>query len=140
MATARRKQKKRSGASAPIWIEKRAALAYHAEQLAEHGGLPGIRDEALLESALARPRNLAAYGSPRPSLFDLAAAYAWGLAHNHPFMDGNKRTALVVAFAFLERNGIEVRAAQEEAFVMFYDLAAGRVTEVALADWLERNA
>jgi death-on-curing protein len=140
MAASRRKQEQDNAVAAPCWMEKRVALACHAEQLAEHGGLPGIRDKALLESALARPRNLASYGNPAPSLFRLAAAYAWGLAHNHPFIDGNKRTALVVAFAFLERNGIDVHAAQEEAFVMFYDLAAGRVTEDALAEWLERNA
>lgn len=123
-----------------MWVEKRAAVAFHTEQLAEHGGAPGMRDEALLESALARPRNLFGYAEKRPSLGRLAAAYAWGIAHNHPFVDGNKRTALVVAFAFLERNGVEVTAGQEEACVMFEELAAGRVTEEELARWMERNS
>jgi death-on-curing protein len=123
----------------PVWIEKRAAVAFHAEQLAEHGGVAGIRDEALLESALARPKNLHSYAERRPSLCALASCYAWGLAHNHPFADGNKRTALVVAFAFLGRNGLEVKAAQEETYAIFQELAAGRVTEAMLAAWLEKH-
>jgi len=129
----------RRTARSPVWMEKRAALGFHAEQLAEHGGAAGMRDEALLESALARPRNLFAYAERPPSLSRLAAAYAWGIANNHPFFDGNKRTALVVAFAFLERNGVEMTAGQEETYVMFQELAAGRVTEKRLAEWMERN-
>jgi death-on-curing protein len=124
----------------PIWIEKRVALAYHNMQLAEHGGSAGVRDEGLLESAMARPQNIAAYASEPPTLFRLAAAYAFGIVRNHPFVDGNKRTALVVAIAFLERNGITFSASQQEAYLTFYDLAAGKFTEDELTAWFEKNS
>lgn len=124
----------------PVWIEKRVVLAYHNMQLAEHGGSAGVRDEGLLESALARPQNIAAYVDKPPALSRLAAAYASGIVRNHPFVDGNKRTALVVAIAFLERNGITFSASQQEAYVMFYDLAAGNVSEDELAAWFEKNS
>lgn len=122
----------------PIWIEKRVVLAYHDMQLAEHGGSSGVRDEGLLESALARPQNFAAYANEAPSLYRLSAAYAFGIAKNHPFVDGNKRTALVVAIAFLERNGVTFTATQEETYLTFYDLAAGKISEDELADWFEK--
>jgi death-on-curing protein len=124
----------------PVWIEKRVVLAYHDMQLAEHGGSTGVRDEGLLESALARPQNVAAYADDVPTLYRLAAAYAFGIARNHPFVDGNKRTALVVAIAFLERNGVAFAASQQEAYLTFYDLAAGKLTEDELSAWFEKNS
>lgn len=124
----------------PVWIEKRVVLVYHNAQLAEHGGSSGIRDEGLLESALARPLNIAAYASEPATFYRLAAAYAFGIARNHPFVDGNKRTALVVAVAFLERNGIAVTATQQEAYFTFYDLAAGKISEDELTAWFEEHS
>lgn len=124
----------------PIWIEKRVVLTYHDMQLAEHGGSTGVRDDGLLESALARPQNLAAYANEPPTLQRLAAAYAFGIARNHPFVDGNKRTALVVAIAFMYRNGIVFTATQQDAYLTFYDLAAGKLTEDELAVWFEANS
>ena len=120
------------------WLSERGVLATHAEQIAEHGGAPGVRDRGLLDSALARPRNLAAYGEP--SVFRLAAAYAFGIARNHPFVDGNKRTALVAAATFLLLNGYELAAPEVEAVEVFLRLADGSVDEGALAAWLERNS
>jgi death-on-curing protein len=124
----------------PVWIEKPVVLVYHNEQLAEHGGMQGIRDEGLLESALGRPQNLLAYADKEPSIFELAAAYAFGLVRNHPFHDGNKRTALVLAIAFLDLNGVEFHAAPDDVYFTFYELAAGRVTEEELSIWLSRNS
>jgi death on curing protein len=118
-----------------VWLDRRVVQAIHAEQIAEHGDLPGVRDEALLESALARRRNKAVY--IKPSGFELAAAYAFGLARNHPFADGNKRTALVSAFTFLELNGWEVTASEEEAVLIFLGLAADTSSEAELAAWLQ---
>jgi death-on-curing protein len=110
----------------------------HGELIAEFGGPPGLRDRALLESAAARPKHLATY--ERPSAFELAAAYAFGLARNHPFIDGNKRVALVAAFTFLELNGWEVQAEEAAAVLVFLDLAAGKLDERELAVWLEGNS
>jgi death-on-curing protein len=124
----------------PVWIEKRVVLAYHDMQLAEHGGSRGVRDEGLLESALARPQNIAAYASGATTVHRLAASYAFGNARNHPFVDGNKRTALVVSIAFLARNGIAFAASQEETYLIFYDLAAGKITEDELAKWFEAHS
>lgn len=124
----------------PIWIEKRVVLAYHDMQLAEHGGSSGVRDEGLLESAMARLQNIAAYSDTAPTLYKLAAAYAFGIVRNHPFVDGNKRTALVVSLAFLARNGIVFQADQQETYLVFYDLAAGNLGEEELAAWLEKNS
>jgi len=117
----------------PVWLRLEAILAAHDDQLAEHGGGVGIRDQGLLESALARPRNLFAYGEA--SLARLAAAYAFGIARNHPFVDGNKRTALVAAEGFLGLNGFDLTATDVESVSMFLSLAAGEVTEQQLADW-----
>jgi death-on-curing protein len=122
------------------WIDKKEVAAIHDKQLSLHGGSGGTRDEGLLESALARPLNLAAYASEPPSLPRLAASYAFGLAKNHPFVDGNKRTALVVSFTFLEMNGLEMTASQEDSFYIIYGLAAGKVTEDQLAAWFEKNS
>jgi death-on-curing protein len=121
-----------------IWLERRDVEAFHAAQIAEFGGLSGLRDAGGLESALARPLNLAAYG--KPSIFELAASYAFGIARNHPFVDGNKRTALVASFAFLELNGYEVSAPEADAVLTFVDLAAGRLTQEALSKWLEHHS
>jgi|TARA_Y100000296_G_scaffold40560_1_gene46792 death-on-curing protein len=116
-----------------IWVRHDVVLALHDEQIAEHGGLSGIRDAALVESALARPLNLAAYGEPDAA--DLAAAYAFGLARNHLFADGNKRSAAVVALTFLLLNGIEFEITEAELVVMTLALAAGDLTEDEVARW-----
>ena len=119
------------------WISKRALLLLHDESLAQHGGASGIRDDGLLESALARPENLLAYGSP--DLAELAASYAYGLAKNHPFVDGNKRAAFLATGLFLALNGQRLVVAQAKATVMVLDLAAGEITEAAFADWLRAH-
>jgi death-on-curing protein len=124
----------------PLWIDREQTLAIHARQISEHGGSSGVRDENLLESALARPQNLLAYSEKQPSLARLAAAYAFGIVRNHPFIDGNKRTALVVSFTFLILHGIVITAIREERYFMFYDLAAGHVSEEDLAAWFEKNS
>lgn len=116
-----------------VWVAASIALAVHDEQLAEHGGAAGVRDMGLVESALSRPMNVAAYGDPDVSA--LAAAYAFGLARNHPFIDGNKRTAFVVAEIFLRLNGFVSRASDADAVLIFLALAAGEMSEDALADW-----
>ena len=118
-----------------IWLDRRDVEAFHAIQIAEFGGLAGLRDAGALESAIGRPQNLAAYGEP--SVFDLAAAYAFGIARNHPFVDGNKRTALVASFTFLEINGWEVDAAETDAVLVFLDLASGKISQESLSTWIE---
>lgn len=120
-----------------VWIATPVADAAHREQLAEHGGGEGVRDAGLLESAMARPRNLAAYGDPDAAT--LAAAYAFGIARNHPFVDGNKRTAAVVCETFLALNGHGLTATDAELVVAFVALAAGELTEDELADWLREH-
>jgi death-on-curing protein len=122
----------------PRWIDKRALLLLHDEDLAEHGGLPGLRDEGLLDSALARPLNLLAYGEP--SMAALAAAYAFGIARNHPFADGNKRAAFLATGLFLGINGISFKPDQAEAYRVYFALAAGEVAEEELAAWIGRNS
>jgi death on curing protein len=117
----------------------REVLAIHELQLAHHGGASGIRDLGLLESAMARAQNIAAYAESVPSLAILAAAYGSGIVRNHPFVDGNKRTGLMAAFVFIERNGGKVTATQEEAYFALYDLAAGKLSEGSLAQWLDAN-
>jgi len=120
-----------------IWVVLEVAMAAHAEQLAEHGGGEGVRDPGALESAMARPRNLAAYGDPDAAA--LAAAYAFGIARNHPFDDGNKRTAAVVSEAFLALNGHALAASDAELVVAFLALAAGELSETELADWFRQR-
>ena len=120
-----------------LWVDLLVAQAAHGEQLAQHGGGTGVRDAALLESALARPQNLVAYGDPDAA--DLAAAYAFGIARNHPFVDGNKRTALVVCETFLGLNGYRLAATDAELVVLFLALAAGELSEDELADWLRER-
>jgi len=123
----------------PAWIRAIEALAFHAQQISWFGGSDGVRDRGLLESARARPKNLFAYADRALTMAELAAAYAVGIAGNHPFVDGNKRTAMQVAFVFLEFNGVLVTASQEEACLTFLSLAAGEITEAELAQWFERN-
>ncbi|MHB1702185.1 MAG: type II toxin-antitoxin system death-on-curing family toxin [Acidobacteriaceae bacterium] len=122
----------------PIWIEKREVLLAHSRQLAEHGGSDGIRDEGLLDSALAKPKNVFAYAD-EVSLARLAASYAFGIARNHPFLDGNKRTALVASEGLLRFNGHRVEAAPEDKYLTFLSLAEGSLSEAALADWFEQH-
>jgi death-on-curing protein len=124
----------------PIWIGLLEALVLHDLQLVAFGGAEGVRDRGALESALARPRNLLAYGKKRPSLAQLAATYAFGIIKNHPFLDGNKRTALVVAFTFVDVNGVEMNASEEDAYRVFMDLAAGQMSEGELAAWITENS
>ena len=116
------------------WVALNAVLAIHEEQLAEHGGLDGIRDRGQLESTLHRPRDLQSYG--QPDLADLAAAYAFGIARNHPFLDGNKRTSAVVTRLFLRLNGHDLDASQAERLAIWLALGAGETTEQALGDWM----
>ena len=121
-----------------IWVKFEFVLAVHKRQIAEHGGADGIRDEGLLNSALARPENLFAYGE-NVDLPALAASYAFGIAKNHPFLDGNKRTALVVAITFLKLNGSRPEAPLPEVYTQFLGLAEGSVTEDDLAAWLRER-
>jgi death on curing protein len=121
-----------------VWIEVRDALALHDRLLALDGGAAGVRDQGLLESALARPRQLSAYGD-RPSLIDMAAAYTAGIVRNHPFVDGNKRTGFVVGVLFLEMNGYRFTASEEDATQAVLNLAAGTLDETASAAWMHAN-
>ena len=122
-----------------VWIEQALVLAVHDRQLAEHGGSAGVRDEGLLESALARPQQLHAYGDPAPDLADLAASLAGGLARNHPFVDGNKRTAHVAYRTFLELNGAELVATDEDKYLAMLALAEGKLSEPDFAAWLRER-
>jgi death on curing protein len=121
----------------PEWVLKSIVLALQHEQLTEHGGSPGRRDEGLLESALERPTNLFRYSDP--DLADLAAAYAFGLAKNHPFVDGNKRTSYVVSRLFLLLNGADLAAAPGERVRVWLALAGGEMSEEQLAAWLREH-
>ena len=121
-----------------IWIERSVILAAHDEQLAEHGGSPGIRDAGLLDSALARPLNRAAYG--KPDAAELAAAYAYGLATNHPFVDGNKRVAFIALELFLALNGRRLVIDDVNCAMCMLAVAAGTMKETALADWIRRHS
>jgi death on curing protein len=119
------------------WLDKRLLLLLHDESLATHGGASGMRDEGLFDSALARPHNLVAYGEP--GLVELAAAYGGGLAKNHPFVDGNKRTAFLAVGLFLRLNGHRLTAPQADATLTMLQLAASEITETEFADWLRRH-
>ncbi|WP_331345164.1 type II toxin-antitoxin system death-on-curing family toxin [Cellvibrio sp. UBA7661] len=118
------------------WISKTLAQAIHDRQLAEHGGGSGVRDEGLLDSALARPQQLFTYGDPPPDLADLAASLAFGLARNHPFVDGNKRTAHVCYRVFLKLNHGNLIASDEEKYAAMIGLVDGSLSEKEFADWL----
>lgn len=119
-----------------VWIEAALALAIHDRQLAEHGGSGGVRDRSLLDSALARPKQLFAYGNPPPDLADLAASLAYGLARNHPFVDGNKRTAHVCYRTFIKLNGAELVASDEDKYIAMLALSEGSLSEAGFAAWL----
>ena len=119
------------------WIDRRALELLHGESIAEHGGVPGLRDEGLLESALARPLNLAVYGVP--DVADLAAAYGVGLAKNHAFVDGNKRAAFLAIGLFLALNGQRLVATQVDATMTMLGVAAGTLDEAAFATWLRAH-
>ncbi len=118
------------------WVKETVVLAIHDEQLAEHGGAAGVRDMGLLQSALARPQHLAAY--EKPDLAALAASYASGIARNHPFVDGNKRTAFVVANVFLLDHGYDIAADDAEIVATMNSLASGQLDEAGFAEWLRR--
>ena len=120
------------------WISKRALLLLHGESLVEHGGAPGMRDEGLLDSALMRPQQLLSYGEP--DFAGLAAAYAYGIARNHPFVDGNKRAALLAAGMFLMLNGHRLQASQADVVLTIRALAAGDLEESSLASWIREHA
>ncbi|HEY6487787.1 MAG: type II toxin-antitoxin system death-on-curing family toxin [Terracidiphilus sp.] len=120
-------------------IRQDVVLAMHEEALAQHGGPSGVRDLGLLESALGRPKNLFAYSEEPVSLAQLAAAYARGIAGNHPFVDGNKRTAFMVSVTFLRLNGLDLTAVKEDRVLTFWKLADGSLTEPQLAEWFEHN-
>jgi death on curing protein len=122
-----------------VWLLEETLIAIHHRQIAEHGGGEGLRDEGLLSSALARPQNLLAYGESPPDLASLAAAYAYGIARNHPFVDGNKRTALVAARTFLILNGVDLIATQDDKALTFLNLAEGAISEEELADWIRKR-
>lgn len=119
------------------WIQRDVILAIHEAQLAEHSGGIGVRDIALLDSALARPEQLAAYGQPDTA--DLAGAYGWGIARNHPFLDGNKRTAFVAVELFLELNGYELVADDADCVLTMLAVAAGDITEAEFAAWIRAH-
>jgi death-on-curing protein len=121
-----------------VWLERLECLAIHDMMLAQHGGLAGVRDMALLESALAKPQNRAAYGAP--TLAEVAASYAQGIIGNHPFVDGNKRTGFMMAAVFLEKNGASLTASEESVVEKTVALAAGELTEAGYAEWLENNS
>ena len=123
--------------SEPFWLTRQIIIAIHDEQLAIHGGASGLRDEGMLESALDRPRNRWAYEGAE--LAELAAAYAFGIARNHPFVDGNKRTALLALYTFLGVNGFDFVVAEAEAATMILALAAGDVDEEGLTHWIRDN-
>jgi len=121
----------------PVWIDRQDVLGFHSNLLARFGGLEGIRDEGLLDSALARPLQLMAYASP--DLFDLAAAYAFGIVKNHPFLDGNKRSGLMAAALFIETNGYDFHPPEEEAVLQTLALAAGEIDADHYAEWLRNS-
>ena len=120
------------------WLLDGVIIAIHDEQIAAHGGRPGIRDAGLLSSALVSPKHKLKYGDP--SVFDLAAAYAYGIIRNHPFVDGNKRTGFLVAYVFLNINGWELRSREVEAVNAVLDLAAGEMDEPCFSEWLKNKS
>jgi death-on-curing protein len=121
----------------PVWLLKAAVIAVHERLLSEFGGPSGVRDEALLDSALTRPEHLLVYG--QPTIFELAAAYAFGIVKNHPFVDGNKRTGFTVAIVFLESNGQRFTASEADATIQTLALAAGDLDEPGYGAWLRAN-
>ncbi|MBL4617936.1 MAG: type II toxin-antitoxin system death-on-curing family toxin [Robiginitomaculum sp.] len=125
--------------SEPVWVRDDVVLAIHRRQLAEHGGQDGLRDLGLLQSALNKPKNLFHYADPTPQLSAMAARYAYGLTLNHPFIDGNKRTAFVVCQLFLNLNNVKLQASSFEKYEMFMQLASGAVSEETLGQWIAEH-
>ncbi|MGB3694927.1 MAG: type II toxin-antitoxin system death-on-curing family toxin [Spirulinaceae cyanobacterium] len=124
--------------TSPVWIEALVVIAIHSRQLEQHGGSEGIRDEGLLESALFRPKNQFNYGNP--TIFDLAAAYGYGLTNNHPFIDGNKRTSYIVMRTFLRLNGYNLQASAIDKYETWIRLANNQINEAELASWIEEKS
>lgn len=122
----------------PVWVTERVVLAIHEDQLVQHEGSAGIRDENLLGASLARPKHLLAYGSP--TIFDLAAAYGYDIAKNHPFIDGNKRTAFMVMYTFLGLNNCWLEVPEPEVVVKMENLTKNIETQESIALWLENNS
>ena len=122
----------------PCWLTREAVLAIHAQLLARFGGIAGIREDNMLESALAKPRQLHAYG--QPNVYEMAAAYAFGIVKNHPFVDWNKRAGFVAAYTFLGINGFDFTAPEEEAVIFTRDLAAGEITIEQYTLWLQNSS
>jgi death-on-curing protein len=123
--------------SEPFWLTRRMVIAIHDEQLSIHGGASGLRDEGMLDSALDRPKNKSAYENA--DLVELAAAYAFGIARNHPFVDGNKRTSLLALYTFLGVNGVDFVVPEAQAAAIVLSLAAGEVSEQSLVRWIRDN-
>lgn len=122
-----------------VWLDRRLVLAIHDRQIAEHGGSAGLRDESLLESALARPQQLYAYGEPIPDLAELAASLAFGIARNHAFVDGNKRTAFVACRVFIALNGAELNATTQDKYLRFLAMAEGSLSLQDFTEWLRQH-
>jgi len=124
----------------PVWVSQQVVFAIHSDQLSQHGGTPGlrVRDETLLESSLARPCHLLAYDTP--DYFDLAAAYGYGLVKNHPFIDGNKRTAFMTLYVFLRLNGWVLAVPEVEVVMMMEQLSTDETSQAQLAEWLRQNS
>ena len=122
----------------PVWVLRETVLTLHEQSLAEFGGAAGIRDEGLLDSALGKPENLFHYG--KPTIFDLAASYGFGLVKNHPFIDGNKRAGFITAVTFLELNGYRFQATEADAAVQTLAFAAGEMSEKEFSAWLKKNS
>ena len=122
----------------PYWLTRAECLAVHDMMLSHYGGIAGVRDENLLESALARPQQLFHYG--KPTMARLAAAYTAGIVKNHPFLDGNKRTGFMMGAGFLERNGYEFHASEADVVLRTLGLAAGKMSEESFAEWMKKNA
>lgn len=123
----------------PVWVREDVVRAIHRRQIAEHGGAEGVRDQGLPASTLARPRNRLAYSKKRPDLAALAAAYAFGIAKNHPFVDGNRRVPLIVCRLFLRLNGRDLEATPQEKYPTFLGLAEGRISEKKLTIWIRKH-
>ena len=122
-----------------FWLSEEVIKAMHSKQLAEHGGLPGVKDNYLLLASLDRPENFLAYGEPTPTIFDLAAAYAFAFAKNHPFVDGNKRVAFVSMATFLLLNGYSLEVPQDEVVLMINRLSKDEETQDSIANWLQKH-
>lgn len=124
----------------PVWVLPEVVIAVHKRQLAEHGGASGIRDPGLLESAISKPRNIFLYDEGKTPIPRLASAYAFGISRNHPFVDGNKRTALVISLLFLQLNHFKLGCAPDDLYATFMKLADGTLSEEALCEWFTQHA